>query len=142
MLWGTGGDTMYRLLVLFVAALLSVSAGLAQTTGAATIVGNVTDSSGAVIPAAKVSVVNTETNFHFDGLTNQDGYYYVPYLRPGTYNITVESAGFKKYVREGIELRTNDAPRIDVKLEVGSLAESVEVQGGTPLLETETVVSG
>src|SRR5207253_4769002 len=107
-----------------------------------TVVGTVTDTTGAVIPGAKITVVNPETNFQFDGATNQDGYYYVPYLRPGTYNITVESAGFKKYVREGIQLRTNDEPRIDVKLEVGNVTESVEVQAAASLLETETAVAG
>src|SRR5581483_1709606 len=114
----------------------------AQTTGAATIVGTVTDSSGAVVPGAKVTVVNTGTNFQFSGVTNQDGYYYVPYLRPGVYNLTIEASGFKRYVRDGIELRTNDEPRIDVKLELGNVAESVEVQAVTPLLETETAVAG
>jgi hypothetical protein len=133
---------MYRAIVLSVFALLSATASFAQTTGAATIVGNVTDTSGAVVPGAKVTVINTETNFRFEGVTNQEGYYYVPYLRPGTYNVTIEVAGFKRYVREGIELRTNDAPRIDARLEVGTRAEAVEVQGETPVLETETAVSG
>src|ERR1041385_6981769 len=125
-------------IVLLVLGCLTICTGWAQTTGASTILGTVTDTTGAVVPGAKVTVVNRETNFHFEGLTNQDGYYYVPYLRSGTYSVTVEAAGFKKSVREGIELRTNEEPRIDVKLEVGSLAESVEVQATTPLLETET----
>src|SRR5215469_13160023 len=118
------------------------SAANAQTTGAATILGTVTDTTGAVIPGAKVLVVNKDTGFNFDGVTNSDGYYYVPYLRPGIYNVTIEAQGFKKYVRDGIELRTNDQPRIDAKLEVGSIAEQVEVQASTPLLETETSVAG
>jgi len=124
------------------ASLLLATAAYAQTTGAATIVGNVTDTTGAVIPGAKVIVVNPLTGFTFDAVTNQEGAYYVPYLRPGVYNVNVEAQGFKKYVRDGVELRTNDQPRIDVKLEVGSIAEAVEVKGSTPLLETETTVSG
>ncbi len=133
---------MKALFLLLALALAIAVSGDAQTTGAATIVGTVSDTTGAVIPSAKVTVVNIETNFNFEGLTNQDGYYYVPYLRPGTYKVTVEAAGFKKYVRDGIELRTNDEPRIDVKLEVGNLTESVEVQAAASLLETETAVSG
>jgi hypothetical protein len=125
-----------------IALTMPATAVFGQTTGAATIVGTVTDTTGAVIPGAKIAVVNRETGFTSDGLTNSEGYYYVPYLRPGIYNVSVEAVGFKKYVREGIELRTNDQPRIDVNLEVGSIAESVEVQGSTPLLETETIVSG
>jgi hypothetical protein len=128
--------------IAFVALVLLTSAAHAQTTGAATIVGTVTDTTGAVIPGAKVVVVNTTTGFSFDGVTNSDGYYFVPYLRPGVYNVTIEAQGFKKYVRDGIELRTNDQPRIDVKLDIGNVAESVEVQASTPLLETETAVAG
>src|SRR5437763_17035652 len=101
---------------------LGISTASAQTTGAATILGTVTDTTGAVVPGAKVTVVNKETNFHFEGVTNQDGYYYVPYLRPGTYTLSIEATGFKKAVRDGLELRTNDEPRIDVKLDVGSLS--------------------
>src|SRR5207248_909672 len=139
--WFCGGLIM-KISVLLIALMLLAAAAFGQTTGAATIVGTVTDSTGALIPGAKVTVVNTETGFTFDGLTNNEGYYYVPYLRPGIYNITIEAQGFKKHVREGIELRTNDQPRIDVKLDVGSLAEAVEVKAETPLLETETAVTG
>jgi len=124
------------------AFLITAASAFAQTTGAATMVGTVTDSSAAVMAGARVSVVNPDTGFHFEGVTNNDGYYYIPYLRPGVYNITVEATGFKKYVREGIELRTNDQTRIDVQLDVGSMTETVEVQGSTPLLETETSVAG
>src|SRR5260370_29379558 len=132
---------MKRLITPVTSALLA-QAPSAQTTGAAPILGTVTDTTGAVIPGVKVTVVSTETGFHFEGVTNNDGYYYIPYLRPGVYNVTIEAQGFKKYVRESIELRTNDQPRIDVKLEIGSMAESVEVVGSTPLLETETPVTG
>src|ERR1041385_4922068 len=113
---------------LLVLGCLTICTGWAQTTGAATILGTVTDTTGAVVPGAKITVVNKERNFHFEAVTNQDGYYYVPYLQPGNYALTVEAAGFKKSVRDGIELRTNDEPRLDIKLEVGSIAESVEVK--------------
>ena len=121
---------------------LVAPAVFAQTTGLSTLVGVVTDTTGAVVPGAKVSVVNTETQFNFDGVTNSSGSYYVPYLRPGIYTLTIEAQGFKKYVRDGIELRTNEQPRIDVNLEIGNVTESVEVAGATPLLETETTVAG
>src|ERR1051326_2488429 len=120
---------MYSAIVFTVFALLSATAGSGRNTGAATILGNVTDTSGAVVPGAKVTFINTETNFHFEGVTNQEGYYYVPYLRPGIYNVTIDAAGFKRFVRARIELRTNDQPRIGASLEVGPRAESVLVQG-------------
>ena len=76
---------------ILITLVLLASAAFAQTTGSATLVGTVTDTSGAMIPGAKVLVVNTETRFNFEGLTNNDGYYYVPYLRPGVYNLTIEA---------------------------------------------------
>src|SRR6476659_5159073 len=100
------GMGMKKCAFLLGAFLITAASALAQVTGAATLVGTVTDTSGAVMAGAKVSVVNPETGFHFEGATNNDGYYYIPYLRPGVYNIAVEAQGFKKYVRPGIELRT------------------------------------
>ncbi|MCC6392308.1 MAG: TonB-dependent receptor [Bryobacterales bacterium] len=130
-----------RLLLALLLA-LNLAPLFAQTTGSATLVGTVTDSTGAVIPGVKVVVANTETSIQTEGATNSEGYYYIPYLRPGTYNLTIEASGFKKYVRNGIELRTNEQPRIDVAMEVGAVSDTVNVEGRAPLLETETSVSG
>lgn len=126
------------------AALLAFSmvASYAQTTGSATIVGTVTDKTGAVLPGVKVTVVSPSMGFNFEAVTNSEGYYFVPYLRPGSYNLTVEAQGFKKHVRTGIELRTNEQPRLDVILDLGSVADSIEVEASAPLLETETTISG
>lgn len=114
----------------------------AQTGGAGTLVGTVTDSTGAVVVGAKVTVVNTETAFVSETVTSQEGGYYAPYLAPGTYRLTIEGAGFKRYVREGVIIRTGETPRIDVKLELGAVSDSVTVSGATPLLDTETSTSG
>jgi hypothetical protein len=114
----------------------------AQTTGTATLVGNVTDPTGAAVVGAKVTVVNTETSFTSEGRTNPEGAYYIPYLNPGPYQVSIEAAGFKKYVRAGVVLRTNETPRLDVQLEVGSVTESIQVTGAPPLLETETSATG
>ena len=115
---------------------------LAQTTGTATITGVVTDSTGANIPGAKVTVVNVETSFNSETVTTPEGNYYVPYLNPGTYRLIIEAEGFKRYVREGVILRTNETPRVDVTLELGSVTESINVSGAPPLLETETSTTG
>ena len=117
-------------------------AALAQTAGTGNLVGTVTDGTGAVVAAAKVTVVNTETAFVSETVTNGEGAYYVPYLAPGAYRVTIEAAGFKRLVRDGILIRTGESPRIDVKLELGTLADSVTISGGTPLLDTETSTSG
>ncbi len=114
----------------------------AQGTGSATLVGTVSDSSNSAIPGAKVTVVNIGTQFVSTGATNTDGGYYVPYLIPGNYRLSIEAQGFKSYVRDGIELRINESPRINVVLEVGSVTESINVNSSTPLLETETAAAG
>lgn len=124
------------------AAFLSVAALLAQTTGTGTLVGTISDTSGAVVAGAKVTVVNTATAFTSEVPTNTEGAYYIPYLSPATYRITVESPGFKKYVREGVVIRTGEVPRIDIQMEVGGVTETVQVTGGVPLLDTETSASG
>ena len=129
---------MHCLLLLVLGSLLAS----AQTTGTATLLGTLSDSTGAVVAGAKVTVVNNDTAFTSTTVTNADGYYFVPYLNPGAYHLTIEALGFKRYVREGIVLRTNESPRIDVALEVGAVTESVQVTGAPPLLETETAVSG
>jgi len=130
---------MIRGCVIFLAAL---GAALAQTTGTATLVGTVTDPTGAVIAGAKVSVTNVETQFKYEGTSSAEGAYYVPYLNPGTYRLVIEASGFKRYQRDGVLLRTNEQPRIDVQLEIGSVADAIEVTGAPPLLETETSSSG
>jgi hypothetical protein len=116
--------------------------GNAQTAGTATLVGTITDSTGAIIVGAKVSVVNQSTAFVVDSVTNAEGAYYLPYLAPGSYRMTVEAAGFKRYVRDGILVRTGEMPRVDVQMEVGAVSESVSVSAASPLLETETSTSG
>jgi hypothetical protein len=115
---------------------------LAQTTGTATLVGTVTDNTGSVVPGAAVNVVNTETQFVYNTVTNEEGSYYVPNLNPGTYRLTIQGQGFKRYIQEGIILRTSEQPRINVALELGSVTESINVQATAPLLETETTSTG
>jgi hypothetical protein len=99
---------MVRLLSI---ALLFAASALAQTAGTATVLGNVTDSTGAAIVAAKISVTNPETSATLATMTTPEGAYQVPYLAPGTYTVVVEAPGFKKYVREGLVVRTGEVPR-------------------------------
>src|ERR1035437_7544464 len=118
--------------------LLSTGVMLAQTAGTGTLVGTVTDSTGAVMVGASVTVTNVATSFTSKTVTSAAGAYYVPYLAPGTYRLTVEGAGFKRSVSDGILVSAGEVPRIDVKLEVGAMAESVTVTAASPLLATET----
>ena len=130
-----------RIYVLIPLLFLS-SVTYAQSTGSATLVGTVTDSSGSLLPGAKLTVLNMGTSFLSESATTTEGSYYVPNLIPGTYRLTIEAAGFKKHVREGITLRTNETPRIDVMMEIGTLSDTINVAASTPLLETETSASG
>ena len=107
-----------------------------------TLTGVVTDPSGAAIAGAKVSAQNTQTNVVVQGTTSSDGTYLIPYLIPGPYTVTVESQGFKKLVRQGIELRISERVTLDLRLEIGTAMESVNVTADAPLLETSTATSG
>lgn len=103
----------------------------------ATLLGTVTDSSGAVVPGAAVSVTEVTTGVNRKATTNQEGIYMLPYLPPGAYRVEVEAQGFKKVVREGIELRATISTRVDVTLEPGHLSEVVNVTAESPLLQTD-----
>ena len=113
-----------------------------QTTGTASIVGTITDSSGAIVPQAKIRVQNQETAFVYEGISTENGDYYIPNLNSGSYQLTVEASGFKTSVQRDIVLRINETPRINVKLEVGTVSETVNVSSRTPLLETESAGVG
>ncbi len=110
--------------------------------GTSTITGRVTDSTGAVVPNVNILVVNTDTNFHFKAVTNEEGLFRVQSLQPGPYRVTFEAPGFKRVVRENIDLRTGDVLPVDASLEVGSTSESIEVKAAAQLLETETSATG
>ncbi|MDX1982369.1 MAG: TonB-dependent receptor [Bryobacteraceae bacterium] len=109
--------------------------------GIGTITGRITDSTGAVVPAADVTVVSVDTNFTFKATSNEDGIYRVPSLNPGKYRVTMEAQGFKKTTQQ-VELRTGDTLAVDAALQVGSISESVEVSSAATLLETETSATG
>ncbi|MBM3748084.1 MAG: carboxypeptidase regulatory-like domain-containing protein, partial [Acidobacteria bacterium] len=127
---------MAGILLLCLAAVL----GAQETRG--TILGRVTDPSGAVIPNVTVRLTNPATNVTVSTATNADGNYEVPYLLPGTYRLTAEMAGFRTFVREGIELRIADRLSIPVAMQVGEVTEQVTVTAETPLLEATTASLG
>ncbi len=132
---------MNTLLRLSAFSLLGLGCALAQI-GSSTITGRTMDSTGAVVPGAKITVVQRETNFTFNLATNSEGLYRVPSLNPGTYRITVEANGFKKLLQDNIELRAGDTLGLDFTLQVGNVAESIEVQSNLAYLETETSSTG
>lgn len=118
--------------------LAMICAVVAQTGPQGTFVGTVKDSTGAAVPGARVVVVNTGTQFVSEVTTGPEGNYYVPYLNPGTYRITVIASGFKQWIREGFDLRPGETPRFDATLELGGVSENITVSGEAPLLNTES----
>ncbi|HWR50866.1 MAG TPA: carboxypeptidase-like regulatory domain-containing protein, partial [Bryobacteraceae bacterium] len=108
----------------------------------ATITGRVTDASGSAVPAAKVSVTNTATNETSLAASSVTGDYTVPFLKPGRYSVSIEAAGFKKFIREDIEARVNDRVTVDAAMEVGAMTENVTITAEAPLLEEASASRG
>jgi hypothetical protein len=126
-----------RTLLLTLASLILIPhATLAQST--ARIVGTVRDPSGAAVPDAAVSAINTQTSLQETRQTAADGTFSIPLLPVGLYKVEISKSGFQKIVRTGISLAVNDNATLDVTLPVGSLSESVTVSAAAPLLETQS----
>jgi carboxypeptidase family protein len=113
----------------------------AQSTNAS-LTGRITDSSKAVVADAKIIVINTSTRIRYESFTNQTGSYYVTNLPLGTYRIEAERLGFKAVIKSDVILHVQDTLEINFEMELGSASESVTVQGGAPLLDTESSTVG
>jgi hypothetical protein len=107
-----------------------------------TLLGTVTDQSGAALPGATVIITETRTNVSRDTVTNTTGNYTFPNLLDGVYSVKAELSGFKATLREDIRIAVNTSIRIDLQLTVGALAETVTVTGETPLLQTDRTDTG
>ncbi|MCX6633651.1 MAG: carboxypeptidase-like regulatory domain-containing protein, partial [Acidobacteria bacterium] len=130
-----------KLLYLLLSLLLIGNSALGQESRA-TLLGRVADPSGAVVLGAKVRATNVAANTAVSSVTNEQGNYEIPYLLPGFYRIEVEISGFKKAIREGVELHVADRQAVDFKLELGEVAESVTVGAESQLLDTSTASVG
>jgi len=111
-----------------------------MTTG--TILGAVTDSSGAAIPSAKVTITNVGTGISKNFETDSSGNYIVSYLMPGPYAVSAERQGFKTTTKTGIVLQVDQKARVDLTLQVGSVTQSVTVSTQAPLLKTASSEQG
>ena len=109
----------------------------AQSTNAS-LAGRVTDPSKARIAGAKVAAINAGTNVSNEATTDAAGEYYLWSLVPGAYRIEVEKPGFRKLIKPDVILHVQDALDIDFEIPVGAASESVTVEGGAPLLNTES----
>ena len=107
---------------------------LAQATG--TMSGYVKDSSGGVVPQAKVTATLVQRGTTFIAETNAEGFYNLPALDPGEYTLAVEKQGFQRNLQTGLTLTVGQNLRVDASLTVGQLAQEVKVTGQAPLVDT------
>src|SRR5262249_11617962 len=129
---------MHRILVgLFLLAAEAFGQGASGS-----ITGTLKDSSGAIVANSRVIVRSAESGREWSTVTNDAGIYNVPALPPGQYSLVVEVPGVKRMVTNAIRLEVNQTARIDLTLEVGAVAETVEVKDLAPLLQTESTQLG
>jgi hypothetical protein len=109
---------------------------MAQDRG--TVEGTVTDTTGSVIPAAVVRILQSGTNASWSLVANEVGRYYAPNLPLGTYRVSVQKEGFSTATSDGVEVRSQSNVRLDFKLQVGTVAENIEVSAQAALLDTSS----
>lgn len=107
-----------------------------------TLTGRVTDPSGAFVAGAQVAAIEESTNTRYDTVTNSDGLYTFPLLLPGTYSLSAEVKGFKKYLQNGIVIGTNTRVSQNVTLAVGAMTDSVTITADAAPLETVKASAG
>ena len=131
---------MKKLLLLLATLTLSAMAGAQGAVG--TILGQVSDATGAVVPGARVTVTETDTNVSHTATTGPTGNYTVPYLNPGHYSVQVESGGFSRTRIQHINLEVDQTVRADVVLKVGTTGEQIEVSAQAVQLDSESASIG
>ncbi len=130
-------QTTKRLVHFCLILVSSAAVALAQSTSA-DIIGSVHDAAEAIVPNVAVRVVEEKTNLTRETRTNQDGLYEFRILPPGTYTLSAEAAGFKKFSSEHIPLSARQVLRMDIRMDVGNVTESVTVTASAPVIVTET----
>jgi len=123
----------------FVFAAMFAAAGFAQT---ASITGRITDPGGAVVPDATITVKASESGVSNTSQSNAEGYYTINALPPGKYNVSVTKSGFAPINETGLQLEVQQVARLDIMLQVGAVASSVDVSASATLLDSETATLG
>jgi len=126
--------------LIFLANSLATGSLLAGPT--ATLTGRVTDLSGGVIAGVKIEARNVETNVVYMGETNTEGLYNIPDLPPGMYRVVVQKFAFKTFVKADVELHVQEVIALNFSMEMGSMAQSVTMEPGAPLLQASAQRGG
>jgi hypothetical protein len=113
-----------------------------RATTSTTILGVITDTSGAVVPGAKVTALNVKTGLKREETTSSTGDFSFPLLDVGEYDVSVDAQGFKSEVRHHLILQINEKTRVDFALQVGLTTERVDVSAGTVALRTDEATLG
>src|SRR2546428_12561967 len=100
------------------------------------VVGTVTDQSGAVVPKATVTITNVNTGQAREGTTDDAGYYSIPNVLEGTYDLSVKMSGFRPYLEKGVDVSINTVRRVNPSLQLGPVTESVTVEASGAILQT------
>jgi hypothetical protein len=111
---------------------------LGQVRDTASLFGTVTDAQAAVVPGATITIVNTATGLTRSAVSDTSGGYVFTLLPVGSYNVTVEQPGFRKYERPNILLRANENIRVDIKLDIGNVQETVTVEAAATQVESRS----
>src|SRR5438093_5439360 len=123
-------------------AVLFLSSGMAFGQATAQISGTVRDQSGAVLPGVEITATQTETGVARSAISNETGSYALPNLAVGPYKLEVSLPGFRTFVQSGIVLQVNSSPAINAVLNVGQVAETVEVKANASMVETRSTGIG
>ena len=108
----------------------------AQVRDTASLFGTVTDAQGAVVPGARITINNAATGVSRSVVTDSSGGYVFSLLPVGSYNLTIEQTGFRKYERRNILLQANENIRVDAALDVGNVQETVTVDASAAQVDT------
>src|SRR5687767_13281847 len=117
-----------RLLCTLSACLLFLQSPAVAQSFTASLFGTTTDASGAGVPNAALVATNTANNTKVEASSDASGKYALPGLPPGAYTLEASANGFKKFVQSGIELAVQQQAKVDVRLEVGGVSESVTIE--------------
>jgi len=129
-------------LALALGCVLGLNPGLAHAQATGSISGTAKDESGAVLPGVTIEATNVGTNGVRTATTGPDGFYAIPLVQPGSYNVKATLSGFSVFSRSGIKVNVSETALVNVPMKVGGQSETIDVTGEAPLIETGNATLG
>src|SRR5689334_17219318 len=120
----------HRICKILFAVVISAAFGATAFGQTAQITGRISDQGGAVINKARVTVTNEGNGFKRETSSNEEGYFTVPSLQPGAYQVSIQKEDFKPVLQTGPVLQVEQVARLDYTLQTGTVTDTVEVQAG------------